>query len=808
MKKDLDFLSENGLKVLEKRYLKKDTIDSIIETPADMFMRVVNAVSDVEKIYSKDPAELEKVKDKFTDLLFSGDFLPNSPTLMNAGREMGLLSACFVLPIEDSIDSIFETVKITALIQKAGGGTGFSFDKLRPTGDHISTSGGKTSGPISFWKVLAETTNAIQQGAFRRGANMGMMSITHPDILKFIISKQDLNNFTNFNISIKITDAWMKCYHDNKKDPHIVTNKRTNSSYVIPKSIDLKNYVIQDLLPKDAYYNDTSQKNVEVWTNEEIFNLIVECAWKTGEPGLIFIDEINRGNPTPEIGAVEATNPCGEQPLLPYEACNLGAIDVSKFVENCYSNKTMFNWKRLGNAIYNAVHFLENIIDINRYPAKEIETRCRGNRKIGLGLMGFADTLFLLGIPYNSDRGVEFGEKLMKFLNDQSHSASEKLAEKRGCFPNWRNSVWDKKHNRKMRNASTTTIAPTGTISIISDCSGGIEPLFSLTFYRNILQGEKLIEVNKIFKKTLEKKGMYSEKIVSHIRKNGTIKNYDGIPDSLKKVFVCSHDIAPGWHLKMQAAFQRHCDSSISKTINLPEHTVSDDIKKIYIKAWKLRCKGVTVYRDGCRKSQPMDTHEKSKTSLQKENSSNKFPIKTPDILSAVRIRQNTPFGHMHVSITVDPDTEKELEVFAQLGKAGDIAMSDLEAISRLISLYLRSGGALVQVINQLEGIGSHLSIPTKDGRVMSIADGLGKTLQRYLEAKQKYGLLAILTGKINFSTISLKKNGSENGKNPNVDGSREIMDKFKIKCPDCNEAELRFTEGCVTCDSCGFSQC
>ena len=805
--KDLEFISENGLKVLEKRYLKRSPIDAIIETPADMFMRVVNAVSDVEKIYTKDPAELEAIKKKFTQLLFSGDFLPNSPTLMNAGREMGLLSACFVLPIEDSIDSIFDTIKTTALIQKAGGGTGFSFDKLRPTGDHITTSGGKTSGPISFWKVLAETTNAIQQGAFRRGANMGMMSITHPDILRFIVSKQDLNNFTNFNISIKITDAWMKRYHENGNDPHIVTNQRTNSSYVIPKSINMKNYAIQDLLPIDTYKNESSQQNTEVWTNEEIYNLIVACAWKTGEPGMIFIDEINRGNPTPKIGAIEATNPCGEQPLLPFEACNLGAINVSKFVENSYSDKTVFNWKRFEKVIDSAVHFLENIIDINRYPTKEIETMCRGNRKIGLGLMGFADTLFLLGIPYNSGRGVEFGEKLMKFLNERSHNSSEKLAEKRGSFPNWKDSIWDKKHNRKMRNAATTTIAPTGTISIISDCSGGIEPLFSLTFYRNILQGEKLLEVNNVFKKTLEKKGLYSKKIVSHISEKGTIKHCDDVPDSIKKIFICSHDIDPGWHLKMQAAFQKHCDSSISKTINLPEHVSSDDVKKIYSKAWKLGCKGVTVYRDGCRKLQPMDSNKQSKTSSEKENS-NKFPIQTPDILSAIRIRQNTPFGHMHVSITVDPKTEKELEVFAQLGKAGDIAMSDLEAISRLISLYLRSGGDLPQVINQLDGIGSHLSIPTKDGRVMSIGDGLGKTLQRYIEAKQKYGLLAILTGQINFASISLKKNGTENGNTSNGNGSSEIMDKFKIKCPECNEGALRFTEGCVTCILCGFSQC
>jgi len=816
-------LSDNARRVLEARYLKKNKDGKCTETPEEMFRRVANTIARVETRYDLGPAELAELEEKFYNLMGSKRFMPNSPTLMNAGREMGMLSACFVLPVRDSIDEIFESIKHTALIQKAGGGTGFAFDELRPTGDYISSSGGSTSGPISFWRAFSEATNAIQQGAFRRGANMGMMYIHHPDILKFIHAKQDLLQFTNYNISVKIPDAWMDEMLEDPSSPHLVRNPRTAEEFYIPKDVDIWNYNIHTLIPRRN--DDGTLREIDptaVYTKGDLWKIIVENAHATGEPGVVFIDRINRDNPTPHLGRIEATNPCGEQPLLPYEACNLGSINVASFAKSA-NEKTVYDWDGLAETVSLSVRFLDDVIDANKYPLDQIDRMCKVNRKIGLGIMGFADALFKLGIPYNSEQALAFAEQLMKFINDQAHDASEKLGKQRGCFPNWQGSVWDVKYSRPMRNAAVTTIAPTGTISIIANCSSGIEPLFNLVFYRNVLKERKdaapLLEVNEYFSKVALERGFYDEQLMARIAKSGSLQGIEGIPEDVKRVFVCAHDIQPQWHLKMQAAFQKHCDASISKTINFPHDATSDDIDDIYRQAYELHCKGVTVYRDGCRKNQPMATEktrraqvvgappsEREKPQKQKPAPHRFEPVAVPECLPAVRIRQLTPFGHMHVSITVDPKRQKELEVFAQLGKGGDIAASDLEAICRMISLFLRSGGSLKHVIDQLRDIGSSLSIPSKGGRIMSLGDGLAKALSRYRRAKDRCGLQAILLGEADLSDLD-QPLGHESANGNGGNGNGGAFGAYKIKCPECNNV-LTFEEGCVKCYHCAYAQC
>jgi ribonucleoside-diphosphate reductase alpha chain len=815
-------LTPNAIKVLESRYLHKNEKGECIEEPKDLLLRVAKAVASVEALYSQDPTIVEEYTEKFYDLMASGRFLPNSPTLMNAGRNTdGMLSACFVLPIEDSIDGIFSTVKATAIIQKAGGGTGFSFDRLRPTGDYIKSSGGTTSGPISFWKVLSEATNAIQQGAFRRGANMGMMSVTHPDIITFIFSKQDLKAFTNFNISVKVPDAWMQAYKENPDGAHEVFNPRTKKGYVIPKKLIPGKYDISKLFNLEDYLALPEKERPEVWTKREVFRVIVDCAWRTGEPGLIFIDTINKANPTPNVGEIEATNPCGEQPLLPYEACNLGSINVSAFVYKDEEGKVEILREALVEAIHLATRFLDNIIDVNQYPIPEIGKMCKGNRKIGLGVMGFADALYKQGIPYDSEQGISIGERIMQVINEESHNASEILASERGKFPNWGGSVWDTVQKRPMRNSATTTVAPTGTVSIIANCSGGIEPMFSLAFFRNVLDGQRLAEINPVFEEVAKNSGIYSDELVEKIAEKGTLANIAEVPEELRKIFVCSHDIAPEWHIRMQAAFQKHCDSSISKTINLPHDATPEDVEKIYLRAWELKCKGVTVYRDGCRENQPMALLKSDSaipSELKKERNPSEYkirkPMKTPPMLPAIRMRQTTPFGHMHIAVTVEPVNGREMEIFAQLGKAGDVVSSDLEAISRMVSLYLRIGGSLEDVIDQLEGIGSHMVIPSKDGKVISLADALGKSLHRYNLAKLTYGLNDILTGKINFEELPALKDlepqeiiSEEEPTKPLIEAAGNSTNLYKQKCPECNGI-LSFSEGCVKCPECGYSKC
>ncbi len=590
--------SENALRALRARYLRKDPSGEIVETPTELLHRVARVIAGAESKYGSSDNDVTSCEQGFYEAMAQGLFLPNSPTLMNAGRSLSLLSACFVLPIGDSIDDIFESVKHTAQIQKAGGGTGFSFDRLRPTGDYIESSGGRTSGPISFWRVFCEATRAIQQGAFRRGANMGMMSVHHPDILKFITAKNDPSQFENFNISVKISDAFMQSLRADPGAAHVVRNPRTGREYFLPRKGNLERYTIGDLPPADQ------PPSAEVYTRQDVWNMIARSAWATGEPGLCFIDRINESNPTPHLGRIEATNPCGEQPLLDYEACNLGSIDIAKFIHDGKLDEMGFReMVRMG------VRFLDNVIDASNYAVPQVRRNCLGNRKIGLGIMGFADALLKMRIRYDSGRGIEFARYVARTLTEEAFAASEELAHQRGAFPNWTGSRWDVEFHRPMRNAAVTTIAPTGTLSILAGCSGGIEPVFSLAFYRHILEGKEMIEVNEPFKQYAQQKGFWSDEVPRKLASGKHLREIPGVDDETLDIFVTAHDIDPDGGIRMQAAFQEYIDGAISKTINLPSDATVEQVEGVYNLAYDLRCKGVTVYRDGSRDAQPMTTH-------------------------------------------------------------------------------------------------------------------------------------------------------------------------------------------------------
>lgn len=803
-------VSDNGIQVLERRYLRRDNdTGELIETPRQLFWRVATCVAAAEALYVKDnPEHTVTIARDFYSLMAMRMFLPNSPCLMNAGREMGMLSACFVLPVEDSIDGIFESVRATALIQKAGGGTGFSFSRLRPRGDRVASSGGTTEGPLSFIKVFSQATEAIQQGAFRRGANMGMLRVDHPDVMDFITFKDDRTCLTNYNISVSVTDKFIKDLRENPTQTHQVQNPRTKKWYPLSK-------MDEERCPTG-----------ENWTVGEIWDTIIDHAWESAEPGVIFIDRINAKNPIKNVGLIEATNPCGEQPLHPWDSCNLGSINLGLLVEGTGS-AAQFDWDVYKSIIHTSTRFLDNVIDVNRYPLPQIQNMTRTTRRIGLGVMGFADTLYKLGIPYNSEDGLAFGEKVMQVLNEESHMASEVLAEERGVFPAWDGSDWETQ-GIKIRNSYTTTVAPTGTISIIADCSGGIEPMFSLAFNRQVMKdtnGKPTImkEVNYVFEDVAKAGGYFSEELVDTLLEKGTLHGLDMVPSEIQKVFVTAHDISPEWHMRMQATFQRHCDASISKTINFPHDATAEDVRSIYEMAIDLDVKGVTVYRDGCREMQPMalkNTKAEKTTETDSETATEEvykelIPVCLPEIMSCLRIRQMTPFGNMHIKVTVDPITGLEREVFAQLGKGGDVANSDLEAICRMLSLWLRGNGSLIRAIAQFSGIGSSLTVPTKDGRIMSLADGLATGLQRYLAAKNANGLQHLLLGGAMNTlgttaapTTAAPMTPGTTSTAPNaLSSTPRNVGGYKLKCPSCT-GTLAFQEGCVKCHGCGFSQC
>jgi ribonucleoside-diphosphate reductase alpha chain len=612
-------------------------------------------------------------------------------------------------------------------------------------------------------------------------------------------------------VSVTVTDKFVHELRNDPTRPHEVQNPRSKEW--------------RPLARKGADGKPTG----ETWSVGEIWDLIIDHAWRSGEPGVVFIDRINERNPIKNVGLIEATNPCGEQPLHPFDSCNLGSINLGLFVRG-EGESARFDWDEYKAIIHSTTRFLDNVIEANRYPLPQIDQMSKRTRRIGLGVMGFADALFKLGLAYDTEEGCAFGEQVMRVLNDESHLASEMLAEERGVFPAWEGSDWQKQ-GRRLRNSYTTTVAPTGTISIIADCSGGIEPMFSLAFIRQVMKdpsGKPTVmrEVNYVFEDTAKKRGFWSDALVDEVLEKGSLRAVDhGVPEEVKRVFVCARDITPEWHMRMQAAFQRHCDSSISKTINFPHEATAEDVRRIYELAIDLDVKGVTVYRDGCRDSQPMALTGSTKrkeiepapsapahvpaeladTSFLPQVKLDPVPVRLPEIMPSLRIRQMTPFGNMHVKISVDPQQNKEREVFAQLGKGGDVANSDLEAICRLLSLWLRANGSLELAMKQLEGIGSSLSVPTRDGRIMSLGDGLAKALQRYLDVKKQHGLEALLLGRANFDTAVPGSNGNGNGasatKQPRNVGA------YKIHCPAC-DGELAFMEGCAKCHGCGFSQC
>jgi len=557
-------LTVNAVNVLKKRYLLKDEHGQVVETPDGMFRRVAKAVAKADLAYSPQ-ADVAALEEEFYRLMVSLDYLPNSPTLMNAGTGVGQLSACFVLPVEDSIPGIFDAVKDMALVHKSGGGTGFSFSRLRPRGDVVQSTMGIASGPISFMRIFDVTTEIIRQGGRRRGANMGIMRCDHPDILDFITAKDQDGFFSNFNLSVGITDGFMEALE--KDDVYFLRNPRSGA---ITGSLHAR----------------------------DVFNLIVTQAWRTGDPGLVFLDTINRKNPTPHLGEIESTNPCGEQPLLPWESCNLGSINLKNMVKG-----RQWDRERLSHTIRTAVHFLDNVIDINRWPLAETERVTLGNRKIGLGVMGLADTLLMMGIAYDSEEGLRAAQEAATILEEESHLASGELAAQRGVFPNFKGSIWDER-GMPMRNATTVTIAPTGTISIIAGCSSGIEPLFAISFVRNVIEGTQLMEINPIFEETAKELGFYSNDLMMDIARSGTLRHLDDIDEDVKRVFVTAFDIAPAWHVRMQAAFQEHCDNAVSKTINFASDASIDDIEEAYRLAYDLGCKGITVYRYGSKREQ------------------------------------------------------------------------------------------------------------------------------------------------------------------------------------------------------------
>ena len=799
-------LTTNGQTVLERRYLKKDPESAeVVETPRQLFWRVATHIAKGElRFPGGSPERALAVAGEFYELMAKRQFMPNSPTLMNAGREMGMLSACFVLPVEDSIEGIFESVKATALIQKAGGGTGFSFSRLRPKGDMVRTSGGTTEGPLSFIQVFSKATDAIQQGAFRRGANMGILRVDHPDIQEFITFKDELGRLNNYNVSVAVTNRFLDELRSDPGKRHQTQNPRTKEW--------------TDCAKADA--------DGEFWTVGELWDMIVEHAHRSGEPGVVFIDRINERNPIKNVGLIEATNPCGEQPLHPYDSCNLGSINLGMLVRQSPEGGTpTFDWDEYKSVIHTTTRFLDNVIEVNKYPLPQIDEMSKTTRRIGLGVMGFADALYKLGIPYDSEEGCAFGEEVMRVMNEESHLSSEMLAEERGPFPAWEGSDWQKA-GRRLRNSYTTTVAPTGTISIIANCSGGIEPMFSLAFLRQVMkdtEGKPTVmkEVNYVFEDAARQAGVFSEELVDQILEQGTLHHVDEMPEDIKRIFVTAHDITPYWHMRMQAAFQRHCDSSISKTINFPNEATVDDVREIYDLAIDLDVKGVTVYRDGCRDLQPMALKESQRKNEEGQQSvptpaaqgemltqatdelPELAPIRLPEIMPSLRIRQMTPFGNMHVKVSVDPAAQREREVFAQLGKGGDVANSDLEAICRILSLWLRANGSLEMALKQLVGIGSSLTVPTKEGRIMSLADGLGKALTRYLAAKKNHGLEALLLGRVPADELSCPSEAPK----PAPTNTRG-QEHFKLKCPQCETATLSMEEGCVKCHGCGYSQC
>jgi ribonucleoside-diphosphate reductase alpha chain len=820
-------LSANARTVLAKRYLVKDATGKPTETPEELFWRVATVVAEADARYGANAEQVERVAEEFYALMTQRRFVPNSPTLMNAGRPLGQLSACFVLPVEDALangkNGIYDTLKSMAVIHQSGGGTGFSFSRLRAKGSMVRSTTGVASGPISFMKLYDASTDAVKQGGTRRGANMGILRVDHPDVLDFITCKEDLTQITNFNISVAVTAKFMEA---------------------------VKNRTSYDLIdPADGHVVGQLDANM-VWDK------MILGAWRTGEPGCFYIDEANRYNPVPRLGTYEATNPCGEQPLLAYDVCNLGSINVGLYVKD-----GAMDWEAFRRDIQLSTHFLDNIIDVNKYPLPEIDALSKRIRRIGLGIMGFADALVRLGIAYDTPEGVEFGRKVMEFLDVESKKESERLANERGPFPEWARSIWGPDETcardangerirpmQMLRNCNVTTVAPTGTISIIAGCSSGLEPLFAVAFMRN-QAGVMMPDVNEDFVAIAKREGWYSDALMERIAKEGTIA-FPEVPAKWQKVFVTANAISPEWHVRMQAAFQEHCDSAISKTTNFSHAASVEDVRAIYELAYDLKCKGVTVYRDGSRDNQVLSTGATEKAAAKRSEpgaaSENRREVgellgqlaerdaeierlrkglyeaeaetlqrrakrSRPDKLRSTSIRKETPLGTMFVHLTED-DKGQPFEVFVTLGKAGGSAMADAEAMGRLISLALRSGIPLMEVHRQLRGISSDRAVGLGPNKVLSVPDAIGLALEEWWRDRTLGVQQDLLPSTAGVSpsipapapVVVRGSNGQQAELGFEAYNGGET---FMGTCPDCG-SQLEYAEGCVKCHVCGFSEC
>ncbi len=731
-------LTDTARHVLEKRYLKKDKQGQVTESPEEMFRRVARAIASAELIYNP-KANVKATEEEFYRLMAKLDFLPNSPTLMNAGRELGQLSACFVLPVDDSMESIFDAVKYTALIHKSGGGTGFSFSRLRPEQDRVGSTGGVASGPVSFIKAFDTATDVIKQGGTRRGANMGILNVDHPDIMKFVTAKEDMTALTNFNISVAITSKFMEA-----------VKAGADYELVNPHTEEIDNRL----------------------NAKEVFDKIVDMAWRTGDPGIVFIDRINDDNPTPHLGRIESTNPCGEQPLLPYESCNLASINLANMIRST-KGTVEINYSRLAQTVGTAVRFLDNVIDVNKFPLPQIAEMTRKTRKIGLGIMGFADMLVILGIPYDSEKALQTAADIMRFITDEATKASVALGEERGVFPAFEGSVYDVPDGPRVRNATRTTIAPTGTLSMIAGCSSGIEPLFALSYTKTVLDGTPFVEVNPYFEEAARNGGFYSEKLMQKLAEGAHLSDIDGVPDEIKRLFVTAHEITPAWHVRMQAAFQNSTDNAVSKTINFPQKATREDVAHAYMLAYEEGLKGITIYRDRSRDTQVLTTGKKEKAGA---GTGKLTPRKRPTETTGTITRVNTGCGSLYISVAYDD--QEIFEVFATLGKSGACAVAQLEAICRLITLALRSGVDVASVVKQLRGIRCP-SISWEQGKsILSCADAIASVLEKHVNADDKpkledYGLAKNLAG----------------------------------QCPECSNM-LVYQEGCYHCLACGYTKC
>ena len=789
-------LTDNAKVVLQRRYLSKDREGNVLEDPDGMFRRVAHNLSQSDLLYGESEHDRRDTEQRFYEVMQRLEFLPNSPTLMNAGRELQQLSACFVLPVEDSLDSIFTKVKQTALIHKSGGGTGFAFSRLRPEGDVVGSTGGVASGPVSFINAFDAATDVVKQGGTRRGANMGILHVTHPDILSFISSKEDGQHLTNFNISVAVTEEFMqKVQRDQEYD---LINPRTDQT-------------------------------VKQLNAREVFERMTELAWRTGDPGIVFLDRINRDNPNPQLGDIESTNPCGEQPLLPYESCNLGSLNLARMVT--YTNDDVkIDWDRMAEVITTAVHMLDSVIDMNEYPIPEIAEMSRKTRRIGLGVMGWSDLLIQMGIRYDSEAALQMAEEVMQFIQQQTYRASAELASRRGVFPEWSRSAYNRGPNpQPMRNSAPVTIAPTGTISIIAGASSGIEPLFALSYVRNVMDNTRLVEGNAYFEAVARHEGFYSSELMEELANSGSLDDLD-VPGWVKDVFRVSHDINPQWHVQMQGAFQTYTDNAVSKTINFPRDATVADVAAAYQGAYDLGCKGITVYRDGSKADQVLSTGSANKATTPESNPvvievpSPRVPRERPRQTQGITERVRTGHGNMYVTVNMD-NQGQPFEVFGTMGKAGGCDAALLEAVSRLVSLALRAGIDASEVSQQLSGI---TCCPAWDDGtlVRSGPDAVAIVLDRITsgvsnESNASDGVqLTLPTGAPAFggdgpevrpwmpTQPNLSRHpavGKANGNGAPV--PQTLPGNYAGRCPECNGGVVS-QEGCLTCYSCGWNKC